>query len=165
MIGFAMSILLRILFTIDKGNDFVWLRGLWSSGEPLTKREIGDLNIAITTAVLFTVCAGWFLFSMLFYKKSKKEYVDRVEEFFTEMDTPINRAVEHEPDYESDSRQYGVLGNLCAVYGAFIMILVLVPNVFSDRMLFVYSGGFMFVVGVILKKIARRIANKNAIQN
>lgn len=83
----------------------------------------------------------------------RKEYIERVEKFFTEMKTPINRTVEHEPDYKSNSRQYGVLGNLCAVYGAFILLLVLVPNVFADRMLFVYSVGFMFIVGVILKKL------------
>lgn len=148
--GFIVSVACRL--TIDA--DF--LQGIWGQETPLNAREIGDINIALTTGSIFLACNIWFFFSMLFYKKAKPEYRERVDNFFEEMNTPIDRVTEHEPDYEGDKRQHMVLGNLCLAYGTLTLLLLAIPNEFSDRILILICGGFVVFIGFILKLIARK---------
>ncbi len=159
VVGFLMSVVLQIGFT-----SWGWLDLLRDSWEPaLNGQEVGDLKIAITTGVLFLSCTVWFFFTMLFYKGSSPEYRKQVDEFVEEMNTPIERSVEHEPDYESDSRQYNVLANLCLVYGGLTLLLLLVPNDMKSRMLVLICGGVVVLAGLLLRWIGRRIKNSIAV--
>ncbi|MEN8829119.1 MAG: sodium:solute symporter family transporter, partial [Lentimonas sp.] len=148
--GFIVSVAARLLINDD------FLQSIWGQTEALNARELGDLNIALTTASIFIACNAWFFFSMLFYKNSKPEYRERVDEFFEEMRTPIDRSAEHEPDYEGDKRQHIVLGNLCLAYGTLTLLLLAIPNQLSDRILILICGGFVVFIGIILKLIARK---------
>lgn len=148
--GFVMSVAARFILTHE------FMQSIWGQGSPLTARELGDLNIALTTGSIFIVCNVWFFFSMLFYKKTKPEYRERVDEFFTEINTPIDRADEHEPDYEGDKRQYSVLSSLCLAYGGLTLLLLAVPNGMKERLLILCCGGFVVLVGVILRAIGRK---------
>lgn len=148
--GFIVSLVNRIVLTPE------FMQGIWGQVEPLTRRELGDLNIALTTCSIFVACTGWFFFTMLFYKNSKQEYRDQVDAFFTEMNTPVDRETEHEPDYESDRRQYGVLANLCLAYGVVTLLLLAVPNDLNARLLILSCGGVVVLVGLILRSISKR---------
>lgn len=153
--GFSVSLLLRFVLTPD------FFGRVLKTDTPFSKQELGDLNIAATTAVLFVVCIAWFFFTTLFYKKDKKAYVEQVDAFFEEMSTPIDMAVEHGSTYDSDSRQYGVLGILCLIYGAFILLLLLIPNSSQARMGILFCGGTIFLAGAILQWISRKLRRKN----
>ena len=65
---------------------------------------------------------------MLFYRKDEQPYVEQVDDFFKDMATPIQPEEQELGDHDNESRQCTVLGNLCLVYGAFILLLVLIPN-------------------------------------
>lgn len=149
--GFVMSVTVRFVLTQE------FMQNLWGREVPLTDRELGDLNIALTTGSIFLACNAWFFFSMLFYNRSKQDYRERVDAFFVELNTPIDRAVEHEPDYEGDKRQYSVLSSLCLAYGGATLLLVAVPNETSDRLLILCCGGFVALIGVVLRVIGKRL--------
>ena len=152
--GFIVSVAARLTLTTD------FLQSRFGSGVPLNPRELGDLNIAVTTAAIFMACNLWFFFSMLFYRKSAAGYRTQVDRFFTEMNTPIDRSSEHEPDYENDRRQYNVLGNLCLAYGLMTLLLLAIPNETRDRLLILCCGGLVVGVGAVLRARAGRIRKK-----
>lgn len=149
--GFVASMASRFLFANEN------LQALWGREMELTPRELGDLNIALTTGTVFLATFLWFLFSMLFYKGASKEYREDVDKFFTEMNTPIDRSEEHEPEYESDRRQYAVLSNLCLAYGVVTLLLLAVPNDAKARGLILICGGVVVTVGWILRVIGSRV--------
>jgi Na+/proline symporter len=151
VVGFMVSILLRILFLQIPPEKF--FNSILSPAVSLTKREAGDLNIATTTAVLFIVTFSWFFLTKLFYKKEDSQYVKQVDDFFEEINTPIDIEKEHGPAYDSDSRQYTVLGILCFAYGVFVLLLMLIPNSLQARLCILFSGGVMAVMGFILSII------------
>jgi SSS family solute:Na+ symporter len=53
-------------------------------------------------------------------------------------------------------RIYRRLGALCLIYGAFVLLLVLIPNHLTGRLCFVFCGGAIFGMGGILTLMARR---------
>jgi Na+/proline symporter len=146
-IGFAVSIFINF-----------WLKYhfvRWTG--PLTEREADNVLLAVTTFGTLTVCAGWFFFTSLFYKCSPLEDRERIEEFWTRLHTPVTERGQS----EVQESIYRLLGVLCVVYGCFILMLTLIPNSFEGRMCFVFCGGTILGVGVVLhavsKKIERRI--------
>lgn len=150
--GFIASVIARLTITPD------FLQDLWGQSTLLNARELGDLNIALTTVSIFVTCNVWFFFSMLFYRRSSLAYRARTEQFFREINTPIDRTAEHEPDYENDRRQYAVLSKLCLAYGCLTLLLIAVPNAGSDRLLILCCGGIIAGVGVILHRVGKRQA-------
>ena len=155
VIGFAVSLLLRIVLTKQ------FITALFAPADGFGQQEFDDLNIAITTGVLAVVCAGWYLASMLFYKKDDKKYVERVDEFFKEMKTPIDVKVEHGPSYGNDSRQYGVLGSLCLIYGSFVFLLIFIPHSsMTARLSVTFCSMLLAVTGLVLIQISRQLKRK-----
>ncbi len=156
VVGFAVSVILHLGFT-----SWGWLDLIRDSWEPaLNAREVGDLKIAYTTGIIALACTVWFFFTAIFHKYSSPEYIKQVDDFVEEMNTPIDRTDEHEPDYESDSRQYMVLANLCLAYGGLTLLLLLVPNDLKSRMLVLICGGIVVLAGVLLRTIAKKIASR-----
>jgi Na+/proline symporter len=152
--GFIIAIILRIILS----DEFI--SSLFARGIPYTGQELNDLNIAITTGFLFVTCTAWYFSSVLFYRKDSKEYVQQVDSFFAEMKTPIDMEEEHLGEHESDSRQYGVLGRLCLIYGGFVMLLNLIPNTWESRLYISFCGLLILVVGLILLNNGARIKRK-----
>lgn len=56
---------------------------------------------------------------------------------------------------DNEARQCGVLGNLCFVYGVFILLLILIPNRPAGRLI-IFCGGVITAVGLLLRYIAAR---------
>jgi hypothetical protein len=154
VIGFAVSIQLRFLLKED------FIQNLFNPAVPFNSNEIGDLNIAITTATLMVVCVGTYLLSMLFYKNTSEEYRRQVDKFFEQMNTPIDMETEHPGSKQGDMRQYGVLSSLCMVYGSVVLLLLLIPNKIEARACILFSGGAILIIGIILRIIAKRIRVK-----
>lgn len=170
--GFIPATILGLLFQFDAVVQWLWqnpqmtsadLIGLICRTPDLNPREIGDLKISITTGVVAVICCGWFFMSMLFYRRDEKPYVDRVDEFFKDMATPV-QAEEHELGvYDNEARQCGVLGNLSFVYGVFILLLVLIPNAPAGRLIIFCCGAVVTSIGVGLKYLAARSRRKASI--
>jgi solute:Na+ symporter, SSS family len=111
------------------------------------------LIIGFTTAVLFSICTACYFATMLFYRKDKKDYVKQVDDFFEEMDTPIDKESTDAEDFDNDARQYTVLGNLCMIYGAFVLALMLIPNPAQARYCILFCGSIIAGAGFIIRTI------------
>ena len=148
LVGFGMSYLSKY---IVKPEMFQHLMG-WQ--RPLSPREATDFLLVATTFLNVTVCSAWFFFTGLFYAKSSAEHRDRVEQLFLNMRTPINAVADGIKDY--DSTMYRLIGGLCLIYGAFILLLVFIPNSTVGRFCFVFCGGVLFGAGGLLHRLSLR---------
>lgn len=153
--GFAVAVALRFILV----GDFI--QNLFNPAVPFNSNEVGDLNIALTTGILFVVCTSVYMVSMLFYKNTSLEYRKQVDEFFEQMNTPIDMVKEKVGGIESDKRQYGVLSTLCMVYGGVVLLLLLIPNTMQARACILFCGGLILVIGLILRIITRRLRVKS----
>ncbi len=146
-VGFGTSILLRFILTtnnlIAMTNKFVEV--------PLTKSEINDLNLALTTGILIGVCFIWYYLCVFMAKKRNAEDEARVEQFFETMNTPIDPAKEgsHEA-YNSDARQFDVIGKLCLVYGISILALLVFDNALGGKIAILCCGLSITAIGAWL---------------
>jgi len=146
LVGFVVSLFVN--FWLDRHfQDFVG---------PITPREQTYLLLAATTFGTLFIAGGWFFFTSLFYASSPAEHRERVEEFFHRLRTPVQK----EGVEDVQEKIYRLLGLLCLVYGAFILLLTLIPNSFTGRMCFVFCGGIIFGTGAILYLISRRIEKR-----
>jgi len=171
--GFIPALIIGLLFQVDGVVQFLWqdpsmtsnaLIGMICHVPDLNPREIGDLKIILTTGVVTVICCGWFFFSMLFYRKDNKAYVEQVDKFFKDMETPIQEQ-EHELSvYDNEARQSNVLGNLCLVYGLFVLLLVLIPNEPVGRLIIFCCGLVIAGIGLLLKYLAKRSREKALIE-
>jgi Na+/proline symporter len=120
---------------------------------PLTSAEQTDLLLVVTalgTSFVGLVC---FFGSTFFYATSAPAHHERVERLFTNLRTSVEPA----PDaHISDEPVYRLLGTLCMVYGAFILLLMLIPNGLGGRLSFLFVGSFIGGAGVMLYAIANK---------
>ena len=130
-----------------------FFNAILSPAVPFNSQEISDLNIGFTTAALFIICTAWYFGTMLFYRRDKKEYVKQVDDFFVEMNSPIDKELKDAEDFDNDARQYTVLGNLCMIYGAFVLLLMLIPNEMLARMCIAFCGLTITGAGLIIRTI------------
>ncbi len=116
--------------------------------EPLTQREINDLNVVFYLALIMGVTSVWYFMTMLFYNKSSKKTHDQIEAFFTDLRTPIDHVSEGTPN--QDMMQYRIIGILTMVYGGIILLGMLIPNGMTGRMCFLFVGGVITFIGLLL---------------
>jgi solute:Na+ symporter, SSS family len=127
--------------------------------QPLNGDEQTYLKLAISTlGGTVVIGSAWYFFTSLFYNASTPEHQQRVDAFFTNLTTPVDK---HGVGGVQAS-VYKLLGGLCLVYGAFILLLILIPNRFNGRLAFLFCGGVMFGVGAALWAAARRKAKQDA---
>jgi Na+/proline symporter len=150
--GMIPSIAMRIVLR-DSAHQFSFFSSIIPIAAAFNDQEISDLNIGFTTAVLFFVCTAWYFGTMLFYRKDKQEYVKQVDDFFVEMNSPIDKELKDADDFDNDARQYVVLGNLCMIYGAFVLSLMLIPNPMQARYCILFCGAIIAGAGLIIRTI------------
>ncbi len=163
--GFIPAAIIGILFNFNPVVQWLWQDPSMTTADvirivcqtpDLNAREVGYLNIAITTGVVAAACTVWFFFTMLFYREDEKPYVDDVDAFFKDMATPIQESERELGSYADESRQCAVLGNLCLVYGAFVLLMVLIPNEATGRLIILCCGSIVVGIGLALKALSRR---------
>lgn len=142
LVGFLASIVINFWF----GHH---LRDVFG---PMRPQEHTYLLLAVTTFGDLFIAGGWFFLTTLFYSDSPPAHRKRIDEFFHRLATPVAK-VGVEDVQESI---YRLLGLLCLVYGAFILLLLAIPNSFEGRLCFVFCGGAIFGAGAILYLISRR---------
>jgi Na+/proline symporter len=151
------------------GGAASWLLGKYVTPElvqqwlgwekPFNADEATYLKLAVTT-LGGTVIVGstWYFFTSLFYKSAPAAEQERIEKFFTNLHTPVDKhGVEG-----VQTVIYKLLGALCLVYGGFILLLMAIPNRFTGRLAFLFCGGVMFGVGAWLFTIGKRKERQTA---
>jgi SSS family solute:Na+ symporter len=120
---------------------------------PLNADEKTYLKLAITTlgGTVF-VGSAWYFFTSLFYRTAPVEEQERIGKFFTHLHTPVDK----HGVVGVQTAIYKLLGTLCMVYGAFILLLMAIPNKSTGRLAFLFCGGVMFGVGWMLFTAGRR---------
>ena len=116
--------------------------------------ERGDVTFVTITLITVTTSVSWFFFTSLFYKRSNPAHKDSVEDLFKDMNTPIDHVAERNEN--RDAMQYKLIGTLTLVFGSVLMLGVLIPNEFHERLLFIYCGGGINTVGMILLALHRK---------
>jgi len=151
---------LAISQTISLTYNPVWIEKLFSIGRELNVREAGDAQVALTAFSVLTGCLIWYFSAMLLAKKNTPEFQKQVDEFFDDVNRPIDLIKENVPD--TDTAQYRAISFICFIYGSFILLLTLVPNSFGGRLSFVFCGGFVLLVGWMLRMAAVRTEKKSS---
>lgn len=121
---------------------------------------VNEASYWIITAGLFvnvSVGCAWFFSTGLFWNKTPANDQQRIENFFARMLRPVDFAAEEGAG--NDRQQGETLGILCLCYGAFILLLALIPNPLLGRLCFVFCGTTVAAVGLALRRSAKRSHN------
>jgi hypothetical protein len=145
--GFAWAMSVKLFLTPATAQRLFG----WST--TLAKQEHTDLLLACTTLGTVVLGTTWYFLTSIFYQRSSAEHRASVERFFQNMRTPIDAKAEGIENH--DEVLYRLMGLLCLTYGAFIMLLVLIPNSTRGRLCFIACGGVIVVSGALLFRRSR----------
>jgi solute:Na+ symporter, SSS family len=148
LVGFATSLWASQYLTPQ------WLSGVMGGGE-LNSREGADWTMLCGVLLNTLVGSAWFLGCCLFHRKRSEAERKRVDEFFTQMKTPVD--FQKEIGEDNDAQQCELLGLLCLIYGGFVALLVLIPNPLGGRMALLACAGMVLIVGALLHLKARKL--------
>ena len=154
LVGFTTSYIGKQCLTAG------WLQTYmgWNS-RPLSVRETDDWVLLLGVLLDVVICSAWFWGTCLFVKRRTAREVERVEEFFQRMKTPIDFHTEEGAG--NDAQQYRMLGLMSLIYGAFISLLILIPNSPLGRLGMFACAGTMLGVGGFLYCNYRRLQAKS----
>jgi len=124
----------------------------------LSARESIDTMFILMVVSNIVICSMWFLGSRLFKKTSSDEYHKEVDQFFERINTPVDYEKEN-GNKGNDGSQFKILGYMCLVYGAFLTLLVFIPNDLVGRLCFIFIGGTMLIVGGIFVRKYKKMSN------
>jgi len=138
--------------TLPVVSDLVgWIPGM---AAPLNPEETTQTFLIATAFGVIAVSMAWYFFTSLFYESSSAEYKANLEKFFSELKRPIEDLTVEQ--VKENHKVVGSIGALCMIFGAFVLLLMLVPNEGVKRLAFLFCGGCIFGVGVLLRRVSRR---------
>ena len=143
LVGFATSYAGKTFLTATWLQNFMG----WND-RPLSTREADDWVLLLGVLLDVVVCSAWFLGACLFARTRSAREIERVEEFFQRMKTPVD--FQKEEGAGNDAQQYRTLGLMSLIYGAFILLLLLIPNSPLGRLGMFACAGTMLSVGGLL---------------
>ncbi len=109
----------------------------------------------LTTVGVILIGTAWFFLTGLFYRASSPEHQARIEKLRANLRTPVDPHVECISDHRP--HLYLILGRLSTAYGVAVMLFAFIPNPISGRVSFIFCGGVLLVVGLLLLKSRRRL--------
>ncbi|NGZ68209.1 Na+:solute symporter [Vibrio aestuarianus subsp. cardii] len=139
-----------------QASDIEHLFGL---DQALTGREWADLKVGLSLAAHVVLTGGFFLLTTRFYKGLSPEREKEVDQLFENWNTPL--IAQGEEQQNLDTKQRSMLGNLICVAGFGVLIMALIPNEPTGRLLFLLCGSIVLTVGILLVNAAR----KNSVPN
>ena len=128
-----------------------WVPGL---NGPLNPKETDQAFLIATAACVITGTLLWYFLTALFYEKSPADYKANVQEFFARLKRPIEDLTAEQA--RENTRVVGAIGTLCLIFGSFVLLMMLVPNEVAKRFGFLFSGSCFFIVGSLLRRVAKR---------
>jgi SSS family solute:Na+ symporter len=149
VVGFAVSLATSKYLGPDVGRRLLGL------ATPLTKGEKDSYLFFVSLFANVTIPSLWFLFTTLFARYNKPDYTARETEFFARLNRPV--VSNPRETRQMDRAQLKTLGVIGVPYGAFVVLLSLVPNPLSGRLCFVFAGGTIVIIAVVLLRAAKKI--------
>ncbi|MFA0602081.1 sodium:solute symporter family protein [Vibrio sp. 10N.222.49.E4] len=145
-VGMVVSYMVSFVITPDVIANLIGIEG------GFTSREASDLTVmnGIIGHLVFT--GGFFCLTTKFYKEPQGERKTELNEFWTDVATPV---IEEEGQDAVDRQQRSMLGKLILIFGVLVVCMVLIPNPFWGRMAFLFCGGVVLTVGALLLKSAK----------
>ena len=113
--------------------------------------------MVVITGILIAGGGSFFL-TMLFWRFTGQKSKDAISAFYEKMDTPIDE--KKELIGSEDVRQLIVIGRFAIVAGGGILVLLLIPNSWEDRLAILATGSFVLIVGAVLYALGRRSENR-----
>jgi len=107
-----------------------------------------DRSLVVIISGIIATAVAW-----PFFKYSNKEFRKQLDAFFEKMHTPIDFA--KEIGESRDYQQLVLIGNTIMVVGGAVLLLLFVPNDWSDRIMIIGLSAFFLVVGELLRWGAR----------
>ncbi|RPJ54518.1 MAG: transporter [Acidobacteria bacterium] len=130
------------------------VRKLIGLDSPFAPQE-RDEYLFFTSLILNVVVASlWFLGTCLFARKDG-ELAREQSAFWDRTRQPV--IADPEASRAMDRAQLTTLSRMCIPYGSFVMLLCVVPNPLAGRLCFVFAGGMIVVIGLILRHAAKKI--------
>ncbi len=120
----------------------------WIGLPELTSREAVDMNLMLTLAAHIFITAGFFCLTAYFCREETDSEKTRLESFFKDLETPV---IADDAQDEYDCRQRNKLGSMVIIMGTGILLMALIPNPLSGRMIFVYCALVILSLGYLLK--------------
>jgi SSS family solute:Na+ symporter len=134
------------------------IRKLLGMDSPFTGREMKDYLFIASMILNTVICTGWFIgVSRIYGHRNSPEILNKETEFYERMNRPV--ISDPAKSGKEDKRQLRYLGNLCLIYGGFILLLIFIPNDAAGRLSFVFTGGVIVLIGLLLNHHARRVKN------
>lgn len=132
-----------------------WAVEFFHIGHPLSPsaREYWRQSIELFGNV--GVCTTWFFATKLFWSFTAPATRERIADFFTRLDRPVDFAREEGEHAANDARQSSVVGWLCVAYGGFVALLAVIPNPGLGRIAFIGCGLLVAGIGGVLLWSAR----------
>jgi SSS family solute:Na+ symporter len=111
-------------------------------------------KFVITNLVVVPVCMLFFWATRWCYRaRPGSDYDRNADEFFRRMATPVD--FEKEVGHDNTADQARILGRIALVYGAFIVLLVAIPNSLGDRLAIFCCALIPLATGFGLLRYAR----------
>ncbi len=170
MEGIMMDLIMRPEFVDTLVSRYVDATVAWVTQQYLTADMVAGIvglemplnaleakDIVFISSGLITISAGmlWFFGTMLFYRQTTTEaYRESVDGIFKDMVTPIDHAIESDGD--QDGTQYKNMSMISLIYGGALCLGFLIPNTFTDRLVFIWCGGVFVIIGTVLQLIYRK---------
>jgi Na+(H+)/acetate symporter ActP len=151
LVGFAGSLL------IDAYLPASWGAQVFAHGRTLDASSLEYWRQGFQLMANVGLGTAWFLFTTLFWQRTDPAKRADVEEFLVRLDRPIDFAAEEGAHNANDARQSAAVGWLCLAYGAFVLLLMLIPgNNAMGRLAFFGCGGLVAGIGGMLIMVSRR---------
>ncbi len=150
VVGFLSSLFITNHLTPE------WAAAYFKLGHALSPSSVEYWRQSAELLGNVAVCSAWFVGTKLFWSHTNAETQARIGQFFHRLNTPVNFDREEGAHAANDSRQSRVVGWLCLAYGAFVVLLALIPNPVAGRLAFVGCGGIVLLIGWALLISSRK---------
>ena len=150
LLGLSISVLGKFVCTAQ------WFRNTFNLPVAFSAREMVDYSLVFAVGMCTVVCSGYFMLMSFIFRKHQlcSERQAAVEEFSRNITTPLPHE-ETEDDVSTDRKTCVLISRLCISYGAFICLLFLIPNPPAGRLAFIFCGGVLVAVGLLIGIQAR----------
>ncbi|MBK1876456.1 sodium:solute symporter family transporter [Pelagicoccus mobilis] len=153
LVGFTTSICVANFLNVD------WLADML--GRELTETERRNWIPSFGLFANLTTCGSWFFFTMRFWNRMPEKRRQEIEAFNKRMRTPISE--EESGCEKTDYKQGLLMGSVAMGFGSFILLLSLIPNPLSGRIAFLFCGGVVLGIGILLRRSSIKLRDRELI--
>ena len=124
----------------------------WLGFTPFTAREAGEINLMLIIAGHLVLTSGFFWATSLFYKSSEDTNKQETEKFFEDVETPL---ISDDEQNSIDCQQRRKLGTMVLIMGTGMLFMMLIPNPWWGRLVFLSCAVVILFIGWLLTRSAQ----------